>query len=118
MWGKLRYVGKIWKNTCKDLTVRTATLLSILWGSRAREIITAMDIRNSTVEENHLVISIWDALKDTSKQLHTGEVKFPVTLQKKTHAESILKPQNLLGGGGGEGGECVWIVYLHHFSHL
>ena len=37
-----------------------------------------MDIRNTTIEENFLIIRIGDKLKTTSIKFHVGEIKFPV----------------------------------------
>ena len=37
-----------------------------------------MDIRNTTIEENFLIIRIGDQLKTTGIKFHLGEIKFPV----------------------------------------
>ena len=37
-----------------------------------------MDVRNTTVEENFLIIRIGDQLKTTGIKFHVGEIKFPV----------------------------------------
>ena len=47
-----------------------------MW-QRAREMITAMDTRNITFEENYVIIRIGNLLKTTYKKHHTGEVKLP-----------------------------------------
>ena len=73
----INYLGNKWTDKLKNLSERTATLLSILCGQRAREIITAMGIGNSTFEENYVIIRIGNLLKTTNKKHHTGEVKFP-----------------------------------------
>ena len=48
----INYLGNTWSDKSKNLSERTVTLLSILCGQRAREMITAMDTRNITFEEN------------------------------------------------------------------
>ena len=43
-----KYLGNKWTDKLKTLSERIITLLSILCGQRAREIITAMDAKNIT----------------------------------------------------------------------
>ena len=73
----INFLGKKWSENLKELSERTVTLLAILCGQRAREIITAMDTRNITFEENYVIIRIGDILKTTNQKNHTGEVKYP-----------------------------------------
>ena len=49
-----------------DTSRKLASLLAILCGQRGRKILSVMDIRNTTIEENFLVIQIGNKLKTTS----------------------------------------------------
>ena len=53
-------------------------MLAIFCGQRGREILSVMDIRNTTIEENFLIILIGDQLKTSGVKFHVGEIKFPV----------------------------------------
>ena len=57
---------------------KSASLLAILRGQRGREILSVIDIRNTTIEEHFLIIRIGDKLKTTSIKFHVGDIKFPV----------------------------------------
>ena len=57
---------------------KLASLLATLCGQRGREILSVMDIRNTTIEENILIIGIDHKLKTTSIKFHVGEIQFPV----------------------------------------
>ena len=46
-------------------------------GQRGREILSVMDIRNTTIEENFVIVRIGDQLRSGIK-FHVGEIKFPV----------------------------------------
>ena len=41
-------------------------------------LLSVMNIRNTTIEENFLVIQIGAKLKTTSIKFHVGKIKFPV----------------------------------------
>ena len=62
--------------------------INSVWTQRARKIITAMDIRNITFEENYVIIRRGSLLKTTNKKHHTGEVKFPHFPVKQKHMPS------------------------------
>ena len=57
-------------NSLLDISRKLASLLAILCGQRGREILSVMDIRNNTIEENFLIIRIGDKLKTTSIKSH------------------------------------------------
>ena len=59
------------------LLKKLATLLAILFGQRAREILSLMDIRNITMEQTCLIIRIGDLLKTSNRKFHNEELKFP-----------------------------------------
>ena len=61
----------------QHLSQKLATLLAILCGQRAREMLSLMDIRNITMEETCLIIRIGDLLKTSNRKFHIGELKFP-----------------------------------------
>ena len=77
----------IYGQNLKDLSTRAATLLSVLCGQQVREIITALDIWNITLEENYIVNRIGDDLKITSTiQKYMPSVLFDkVSRNHKTH---------------------------------
>ena len=54
---------------------KLTSLLAILCGQRGREILSVMDIRNTTIEENFLIIQIDDKLKTASIKFHVGDIK-------------------------------------------
>ena len=51
--------------------------MGILCGQRAREILSLMEIRNITMEETCLIISMGDLLKTSNRKFHNGELKLP-----------------------------------------
>ena len=59
------------------LLKKLATLLAILFGQRAREILSLMDIRNITMEQTCLIIRIGDLLKTSNRKFHYEELKSP-----------------------------------------
>ena len=61
----------------QHLSQKLATLLPILCGQRARQILSLMDIRNITIEETCLIIRIGVLLKTSNHKFHNGELKFP-----------------------------------------
>ena len=50
-----------------------------------------MDIQNTTVEDNFLIIPIGDKLKTTSIKFHVGEIKFPVYENAKVCPVKLFK---------------------------
>ena len=74
----VEYLSSITPKSLLDISRKLASLLAILCGQRGREILSVMDIRNTSIKENFLVIRIGDKLKTTSIKFHVGEIKFPV----------------------------------------
>ena len=74
----LRYLSSVTPKSLLDISRKLASLLAILCGQREREMLSVMDIRNTTTEENFLIIRIGDQLKTTGIKFHVGEIKFPV----------------------------------------
>ena len=74
----VRYLSSVTPKSLLDISRKLASLLAILCGQRGREILSVMDIRNTTIEENFLIIRIGDQLKTTGIKFHVGEIKFPV----------------------------------------
>ena len=64
-------------NNPRNLSTKVVTLLAILSGQRAREILSVMDIRNTTVKSELCTIRIGDLLKTSNRKFHVGELKFP-----------------------------------------
>ena len=73
----VKYLSSINPKSFLDISRKLASLLAILCGQCGRKI-SVMDIRNTTIEENFLIIRIGDKLKTTSIKFHVGEIKFPV----------------------------------------
>ena len=61
-----------------DILRELASLLAISCGQRGREILSVMNIRNTTIEEKFLIVRIVDQLKTADIKFHVGEIKFPV----------------------------------------
>ena len=74
----VKYLSSVTPNSLLDISRKLASLLAILCGQRGREILSVMDIRNTTIEENFLIIQIGDRLKTTDIKFHVGEIKVPV----------------------------------------
>ena len=74
----VRYLSFIIPKSLLDISSKLVSLLAILCGQRGREILSVMDIRNTTIEENFVIIRIGDKLKITSMKFHVGEINFPV----------------------------------------
>ena len=72
----------------QHLSQKLATLLAILCGQRAREILSLMDIRNITMEEICVIIRIGDLLKTSNRRFHNGELKFPKCIENTNIAQS------------------------------
>ena len=73
----LKCISSMNTENVQHLSQKLATLLAILCGQRAREILSLMDIRNITMEETCLIIRIGDLLKTSNRKFHNGELKFP-----------------------------------------
>ena len=74
----VRYLSSVTPKSLLDISRKLASLLAILCGQCGREILSVMDIRNTTIEENFLIIRIGDQLKTSDIKLHVREIKFPV----------------------------------------
>ena len=74
----VRYLRSLTPKSLLNISRKLASLLAILCGQRGREILSVMDMPNTTVEENFLIIRIGDQLKTTGIKFHMGEIKFPV----------------------------------------
>ena len=61
-----------------DISRKLVSLLAIVCGQRGREILSVMEIWNTTIKENFLIIRTGDKLKTTSIKFHVGEINFPV----------------------------------------
>ena len=73
----LKYISSMDTENVQHVSQKLATLLAILCGQRAREILSLMDIRNIPMEETCLIIRIGDLLKTSNRKFHNGEQKFP-----------------------------------------
>ena len=74
----VRYLSSVTPKSLLDISRKLASLLAILCGQHGREILSVMDIRNTTKEENFLIIRIGDKLKITSIKFNVGEITFTV----------------------------------------
>ena len=74
----VKYLSSVSPKSLIDISHKLASLLAILCGQHGREILSVMDIRNTTIEENFLIIPKGDQLKTTGIKFHVGEIKFPV----------------------------------------
>ena len=72
----VKYLSSLILKSLPDISRELASLLAILCGQRRMEILSVMDIRNTTIEENFLVIRISDILKTTSIKFHLGKISF------------------------------------------
>ena len=73
----VKFMAEMDTSTLKSLTFKTATLLAILGGQRAAEILFAMDTRNIVLSDELCIIQIGDLLKNSSPKFHDGEIKYP-----------------------------------------
>lgn len=73
----LKYMCSMDTGTIQQLSQKLSTLLAILCGQRAREILSLMDTRNISVEETCLIIRVGDLLKTSNSKFHNGELCFP-----------------------------------------
>ena len=73
----LKYISSMNTENAQHLSHKLATLLVILCEQRAREILSLMDIRNTTMEETCLKIRIGDLLKTLNRKFRNGELKLP-----------------------------------------
>ena len=74
----VKYLRSVIPKSLFDISYNLASLLSILCAQRGREILSVMNIRNTTIEENFLVIQIGDKLKATNIKIHVRETKFSI----------------------------------------
>ena len=73
----LKYISSMDTENVQHLSQKLATLLAILCGQRAQEILSLIDIRNITMEETSLIIRIRDLVKTANRKFHNGESKSP-----------------------------------------
>ena len=73
----VKHLSGIPKNLKQRLSGKLATLLAILCGQRAREILAVMDLRNICFEKDVVIICIGNLLKTSTQKFHLGEIKFP-----------------------------------------
>ena len=73
----LKYISSMNTENVQHLSQKFATLLAILCGKRAREILSLMAIRNITMEETCLTIRIRDLLKTSNRKFQNRKLKFP-----------------------------------------
>ena len=66
----LKYISSMDTENVQHVSQKLATLLAILCGQRAREILSLMDIRNIPMEETCLIIRIGDLLKTSNRKFH------------------------------------------------
>ena len=74
----VKYLRSVIPKSLFDISYNLASLLSILCAQRGREILSVMNIWNTTIEENFLDIQIGDKLKATNIKIHVRETKFSV----------------------------------------
>ena len=80
----LKHLSKVDISKLKDLTLKLATLLALLCGQRAREILSVMDIRNTVIEDNICLIRIGDLLKTSVPNFHVGQLEYPAFSEDKS----------------------------------
>ena len=74
---ELECISSMDTENVQHLSQKLATLLAILCGQRAREILSLMDISNIAMEETCLIIRIGDLRKTSNRKFHNEELKFP-----------------------------------------
>ena len=72
-----------------DIPRKLASLLTILCGQCGREILSVIDIQNTTIEGNFRINLIRDKLKTTSIKFHVREIKFPVYENTNVFSELV-----------------------------
>ena len=72
----VKFIAEMDTSALKSLTFKMATLLAILCGQRAAEILFAMDTRNIVLSDELCIIQIGDLLKNSSPKFHNGEIKY------------------------------------------
>ena len=80
----IRHLSKIDISKLKYLILKLATLLALLCGQRAREILSVMDIRNTVIEDNICFIRIGDLLKTSGANFHVGQLEYPAFSEDKS----------------------------------
>ena len=73
----LKYISSMDTENVQHLSQKLATLLAVLCGQYAREVLSLMGIKNITMEQTCLIIRIGDLLKISNRKFHNGELKFP-----------------------------------------
>ena len=73
----LKYISSLNTENVQHLSQKLATLLAVLCGQYAREVLSLMGIKNITMEQTCLIIRIGDLLKISNPKFHNGELKFP-----------------------------------------
>ena len=73
----VKYLSSIPNYLEQGLRGKLATLLAILCGQRAREILAVMNLRNIYFEKDAVIILIGDLLKTSTQKFHLGEIKSP-----------------------------------------
>ena len=70
---------------------KLATLLEILCGQRASEILAVKDLRNICFENDVVIIRLRDLLKTSTQKFNLGEIKFPSYHDKTICPMEVLK---------------------------
>ena len=73
----LKYISSLNTENVQHLSQKLATLLAVLCGQYAWEVLSLMGIKNITMEQTCLIIRIGDLLKISNRKFHNGELKFP-----------------------------------------
>ena len=87
----VKYLSGIPNNLKQGLSGRLATLLAILCGQRAREILAVIDLRNICFEKDVVIIRIGDLLTTSTQKFHLDEIKFPSYHDKTICPMEVLK---------------------------
>ena len=73
----MKYLSGIPNNLKQSLSGKLATLLAILCGQRAREILAVIVLKNICFMKDVVIILNGDLLKSSTQKVHLGEIKFP-----------------------------------------
>ena len=73
----VKYLSGIPNNLKQGLPGKLATLLAILCGQRAGEILAVMDLANFFFEKDIVIICIGDLLNTYFQKFYLSEIKFP-----------------------------------------
>ena len=80
----IKHLSKVDISELKGLTLKLATLLALLCGQRAREILSVMDIPNTVIKDNSCFIRIGDLLKTSGPNFHVGQLEYPAFSEDKS----------------------------------